>query len=41
MPFQERTFDCEACDIVLDRDLNASLNLKHLAIMLFGPPPVE
>ncbi len=31
MPLKERTFDCEACDRVRDRDLNASLNLKHLA----------
>ena len=31
MPLKERVFDCEACGEVLDRDLNASLNLKHLA----------
>ncbi|MEL7039816.1 MAG: RNA-guided endonuclease TnpB family protein, partial [Cyanobacteria bacterium J06592_8] len=31
MPLKERVFDCEACHIVLDRDLNASFNLKHYA----------
>ncbi|MEA5496952.1 RNA-guided endonuclease TnpB family protein [Limnoraphis robusta Tam1] len=31
MPLKERVFKCEACGIILDRDLNASLNLKHYA----------
>ncbi len=31
MPLKERVFDCEACGLVKDRDLNASLNLKHYA----------
>lgn len=31
MPLKERVFHCEACGILIDRDLNASLNLEHLA----------
>lgn len=31
MPLKERVFNCQACGIVIDRDLNASLNLEHLA----------
>ncbi len=31
MPLGERTFRCQACGLVLDRDLNASRNLAHLA----------
>jgi putative transposase len=31
MPLSERTFNCQACGSVKDRDLNASLNLKHYA----------
>jgi transposase len=33
----ERTYHCEACGAVIDRDLNASLNLKSLA----GSSPVS
>jgi putative transposase len=28
----ERVFRCEACGLVIDRDLNASVNLKNLAV---------
>nr|WP_229424433.1 transposase [Moorena producens] len=31
MPLKERVFDCEGCDYIADRDLNASLNLERLA----------
>ena len=27
----EQTFTCEACGLVMDRDLNAAINLEHLA----------
>jgi putative transposase len=27
----DRTFYCQQCELVLDRDLNAAINLKHLA----------
>ena len=29
LSLSERIFKCEACDAELDRDFNASLNLKH------------
>jgi putative transposase len=29
LPLRARTFTCERCGLVLDRDLNAALNLKH------------
>ena len=32
MPLSERVYRCDKCDLVLDRDFNASLNLKNLAI---------
>ncbi len=35
MPLKQRVFDCEACGIVLDRDLNASLNLERLSWCAF------
>jgi len=28
----ERTYKCEACGLVIDRDLNAAINLKQLAV---------
>ncbi|MGB3190449.1 MAG: zinc ribbon domain-containing protein [Limnoraphis sp.] len=31
MSLKERVFSCEACGIVIDRDLNASLNLECYA----------
>ncbi|MDQ2760605.1 MAG: transposase, partial [Actinomycetota bacterium] len=30
LPLAERTYRCEHCGLVLDRDLNAALNLKAL-----------
>ncbi|NES25860.1 MAG: IS200/IS605 family element transposase accessory protein TnpB, partial [Symploca sp. SIO3E6] len=35
MPLKERTFKCLACGQILDRDLNASLNLEHLSRCAF------
>ena len=31
LSLSERTFKCEACGLEIDRDLNAALNIKHLA----------
>jgi len=30
MPLNKRTFECEKCEMILDRDLNASINIKKL-----------
>nr|WP_217651921.1 RNA-guided endonuclease TnpB family protein [Hydrococcus rivularis] len=32
MPLQERIFNCQKCEMSLDRDFNASLNLASLAV---------
>ena len=32
LPLGERTYHCEACGLIIDRDLNAALNLKALAV---------
>ena len=32
MPLSVRVFQCEACGLVKDRDLNASINLERLAV---------
>jgi putative transposase len=29
IPLQIRTFECEACGLVLDRDLNAAVNIRR------------
>lgn len=34
MLLNKRVFKCESCDMVKDRDLNASINIKHEAIRL-------
>lgn len=34
MPLKERTYICEACGMVLDRDVNAALNLLHEAMRI-------
>lgn len=31
LPLEERTFRCDACGLVLDRDENAAINLNHVA----------
>lgn len=31
LALSERVFTCEACGLVIDRDLNAAINLEHLA----------
>ena len=31
LSLSERTFKCDACSLEIDRDLNAALNIKHLA----------
>ena len=31
LPLSERVFTCETCGLVIDRDLNAAINLEHLA----------
>jgi putative transposase len=36
----DRTFICEACGLVLDRDLNASLNIRKEALRLISDVPV-
>ena len=35
----ERTFTCEACGLVIDRDLNAALNLRDLVAHVAGSGP--
>jgi len=38
MPLSQRVFRCEACDLEMDRDLNAALNLKKYGLAhLTGP----
>ena len=32
LSLSERTYICECCGTIIDRDYNASLNLKNLAI---------
>ncbi len=39
LPLWERTYRCEACGMVLDRDLNASHNLAALAVAVAGSGP--
>ncbi|MCU0542785.1 MAG: transposase [Oscillatoriaceae cyanobacterium Prado104] len=31
MPLKERTYNCESCGHLMDRDLNAAINLSRLA----------
>ena len=30
MDLSERIYECDVCDLVIDRDLNAALNLEQL-----------
>ena len=32
MPLHKRVFDCEACDLVEDRDINASKNIRSAGL---------
>jgi len=32
MPLKERTFKCEECGLIIDRDLNSSINIKKICI---------
>ena len=34
MPLKERVFDCQNCEMVIDRDLNAALNLRNQAALI-------
>jgi putative transposase len=34
MPLKERVFNCQQCNISIDRDLNAAQNLEHQALIL-------
>ena len=39
LPLSERTYRCEHCGLVIDRDLNAARNLKALADRVAGSGP--
>ena len=42
MPLEERTFRCEGCDFIADRDLNAARNLAEwLGVARTRETPVE
>ena len=32
LKLSERTYHCSQCDYQIDRDVNAAINLKHLAV---------
>ena len=36
MPLNKRTFDCPDCGISIDRDLNASLNIRNIGMNTLG-----
>ena len=36
MPLKERVFDCQNCDTVIDRDLNAALNLRNQSALILA-----
>ena len=36
MPLSKRTFNCPDCGILIDRDLNASINIKNLGLHTLG-----
>jgi len=38
MPLSERTYHCPCCLLVLDRDLNAAVNIKALGLQCVGLP---
>ncbi len=37
MPLSQRQYDCGSCNLSIDRDLNASLNLRHLSGGILPP----
>src|SRR6266487_5102590 len=41
MPLGERTYRCPCCHLVIDRDHNASLNIRALGLQSIGTQPVE
>lgn len=41
LKLSERTFECEQCGASIDRDLNASINLKNLVKDIVGGVPTE
>lgn len=41
MPLSERTYHCPCCGLVIDRDLNASLNILALGLQSIGIQSVE
>ena len=41
MPLSERVFDCPCCGLHLDRDLNASKNIRALGLQSIGSQSVE
>ena len=41
LTLSERTFICETCGVVLDRDLNAAVNLARLGASAAGSAPVD
>ena len=36
-----RTYECEQCDMVMDRDINAAINIKKAALLQIGPGRLE
>ena len=36
MPLNKRVFDCQDCGISIDRDLNASLNIRNIGLNTLG-----
>jgi putative transposase len=40
MPLRERVFDCPCCQLVMDRDHNASLNILRLGLQSLSTQPV-
>lgn len=37
MPLSHRAYDCNCCDLVLDRDHNASINIKRIGASIQLP----
>jgi putative transposase len=41
MPLSERTYHCPCCNLVIDRDLNAALNILRIGLDSLSNQPVE